>query len=202
VTDHTAALVRVADEETAVAQEQGHQFLRRAQLGDPRAFAALMAHHEVRLRAFVARMCGGNAAIIDDMMQNTYLRVFKALPSFLLAGHATFRTWLFTIAARVVIDERRSAWARLVSSDDLSRFVDRRPSQSDALDARELRTKVDRALLDLSEPLRAAFVLRVFCELSEAETAEALRVDVGTVKSRVSRARAYVRQALEAGAWR
>ncbi len=171
----------------------------RAQLGDPRAFARLMERHEPRLRAFVSRMSGGNPAIVDDMMQDTYLRVFRSLPSFLLGGPARFSTWLFTIAARVVIDERRSAWSRLVGHDEIDEVVDRRSGPFAEVEARQLRRRVDRALLDVSEALRAAFVLRVFCELSEAETAAALRIDVGTVKSRVSRVRAHIRRALDGG---
>ena len=170
--------------------------LTRAQLGDPRAFSTLVRLYEARVRAFVVRMCGGNPALADDMLQETFLRVFRSLPGFVFEGRAKLSTWIMTLATRTVIDDRRRAWSRLTMDDQIQEIADRRSGPGEHADAAALRRTIDRALLDVSEPLRATFALRIFCELSEAETAEVMGVDVGTVKSRVSRVREHLRRAL------
>jgi len=178
------------------ARELDRATLARAQLGDPIAFGTLVGLYEGRVRAFVSRMCGGNAALTDDMLQETFLRVFRSLPGFLFDGRARLSTWIMTIATRAVIDDRRRVWSRFTADEDVERMVDRSAGPDAWAEAAVLRRAIDRALLDVSEPLRATFTLRVFCELSEEETAEVLRIDLGTVKSRVSRVRDHLRRAL------
>lgn len=197
MTSNPASLVAAVDADVVVAaREVDRTTLLRAQLGDPRAFATIVRLYEPRVRLFVGRMCGGNPAIVDDMLQDTFLRVFRGLHGFLFDGRAQLSTWIMTIATRTVIDERRRAWSRLTGDPDVERLVDKSVGPEGVAASAQLRRRVDLALLDVSEPLRAAFALRVFCELSEQETADVLGVDVGTVKSRVSRVRAHLRREL------
>jgi RNA polymerase sigma-70 factor (ECF subfamily) len=170
----------------------------RAKLGDPRAFATLVGSYEPRVRAFVSRMCGGDHALVDDMMQETFLRVFRSLRRFSFDGDAKLSTWIMTIATRTVIDDRRRTKRRARLAWYLEAVVDVGTGPDEHAEAAATRQRIDRALLDLSEPIQATFTLRVFCELSEAETAAVMGIDVGTVKSRVSRCREYLRCCLQA----
>lgn len=180
----------------APARELARAVVVRIQRGDPRAFGLLVAQYQERVHAFVLRMCGGNDALADDMAQETFLRVFRSMHGFDFDGSARLSTWIFTIATRTVIDDRRRAWSRVLCSEDIQDVVDRAPGPERYTEANLLRRRVDRALLDVAEPLRAAFVLRVFAELSEEETAAVLGVELGTVKSRLSRVRDHLRRAI------
>jgi RNA polymerase sigma-70 factor (ECF subfamily) len=166
--------------------------LKRAQLGESAACTALVRRYQERVGALVSRMLtpGGRAAAIEDVAQETFLRVFRALPDWDPRGSARLSTWILTVATRAAIDELR-----------------RRPSITAPIDAvgsappppvelRSLARAIGRALGELVPEFRAVFVLREFHELSYEEIAAALDIDVGTVKSRLSRARAELRVAL------
>jgi len=170
----------------------------RAKLGDPRAFARLVGLYEPRVRAFVSRMCGGDQIMVDDVIQDTFLGVFRALPRFSFDGEALLSTWIMTIARRTVIDDRRRAGRRARLASSLATMDPPVVGPGEHAEATAMRRQIDRALLDVSEDVQATFTLRVFCELSEAETAEVMGIDVGTVKSRVSRCRAHLRTCLQA----
>ncbi|MBI1944882.1 MAG: sigma-70 family RNA polymerase sigma factor [Deltaproteobacteria bacterium] len=172
----------------------------RAAAGDAAATRALVLTYQRRLFAYVARMLGRDrAAYVEDACQTTLLKAFRALPSFEVDGPAKLSTWLFTIATRVCIDELRKP-RRLVEplDDDVllaaSGDVAGAPASAEAVAIeRALRRRVERAVAALPPDLRATFVLRVVAELDVKETARALEVDDGTVKSRLSRARDQIR---------
>ena len=129
----------------------------------------------------------------EDICQETFLRVFRAVDRFDPAGPALLSTWIFTIATRLCFDASRRERRRLAVVFDAPQGADR----ADAIAiGRALQRRVDRALLELPEHLRTAFALRVVGELSVKETAAALGVDEGTVKSRLARAREQLRTAI------
>jgi RNA polymerase sigma-70 factor (ECF subfamily) len=128
----------------------------------------------------------------EDLTQDIFLKIFKALHSF--DRRANFQTWIISIARNLCIDHYRSVRkeretiAREVDTGDLS------PASSDAspllqLEQSDLRALLRRALDQLPETLRTAVVLRDLHELSYQEIAERLRLPEGTVKSRINRGR-------------
>lgn len=165
--------------------------------GDQAACRAFLQCYQDRVWTLVLRLLGGDRAQAEDCAQEAFARAFSALPGFELDGPARPSTWLFTIATRVCLDERRRRRrkpAELAADAGVDRADPRDPHE--AAQARALAARVERALVALPIEQRAVFVLRVLCEHSEQETAAALELDVGTVKSRLSRARAALRLAL------
>ncbi|HXU83261.1 MAG TPA: sigma-70 family RNA polymerase sigma factor [Polyangia bacterium] len=166
------------------AGELDAETLARARAGDPRAFRALYEHHADAVYAFLRRMLPHGAAA-EDALQDAFLRVLRALPGFDPHGPARLSTWIFTIARRVAltaIDRRRPP-----------------PAEAPAAAAQaqpELRLALEAAVAALPEVLRSTFVLREGCDLSYEEVAAVEEIDVGTVKSRLHRARAALQAAL------
>ncbi len=169
----------------------------RAQRGDERARRALVERYQRPVFALLSRMLHGRGGpVVEDMAQETFLRVFRALPGFDRGGPARLSTWILTIAGRLAIDELRK---RRPASDPLDPAHE--PASDAAADAdaerQRLAELLRRAIDDLSPEFRAAFLLREYHELEYAEIADNLQIDLGTVKSRLSRARAALRRALE-----
>ena len=175
--------------------------LARAQKGERVAWAALVAHHQGAVFALISRILGrrrGSAAH-QDLAQETFLRVFRALPTFDRQGPARLSTWILTIASRLAISElRRRPVEYLLPVDVADPAV---PDDGGAA-RRVLARALEKAMGELAAPYRAAFVLRELHDLSHEEIARALDIPIGTVKSRLSRARqglASVLRDLEGG---
>lgn len=172
--------------------------LRRAQASDPAAAHALVDFYQRRVFAFVGRMLGPlGAARVEDVCQECFLRVFRALPRFDPTGPARLSTWIFTIAARLCADDaRRRRPADPLPDDDRHLPPSPLADAAEVAAARALQRRIEHALASLPDDLRATFVLRVTLDLPVAEVARALDVDEGTVKSRLSRTRARLRELL------
>lgn len=171
--------------------------LARAQRGDERARRVLVERYQRPVFALLSRMLyGRGGAVVEDLAQETFLRVFRALPGFDRRGAARLSTWILTIASRLAIDELRR---KRPPSDPLDPASE--PASDSAADEVAERERLGallrRAIDDLPPEFRAAFLLREYHELEYAEIADNLKVDLGTVKSRLSRARAALRRALE-----
>ena len=175
----------------ALAAELARAVVRAAAAGDDEACRALVELYQARVFALASRMLVGRGrATVEDVAQDTFLHVFRRLAAFDVAGPARLSTWILTIAARRAIDELRRARPTLIADldpEDVSRG---------ASGGRELAAAIERALAELSPPLRAAFLLREYHGLDYAEIARELDIDLGTVKSRLSRARAELRAQL------
>jgi RNA polymerase sigma-70 factor (ECF subfamily) len=166
--------------------------LARAQRGDTAACRALVERYQRPVFAILGRMCGRGRA--EDLAQETFLRVFKALAGFDRGGAARLSTWIVTIATRLALDELRRRPLRTVELDE------RLPSTSradESAERRALDAALRRAITDLGPEQRAVVLLREVHGLEYEEIARALEVDLGTVKSRLARARAALRAALE-----
>ena len=167
----------------------------RAVGGDREASRALVERYQRRVFALVSRMLAGRGRpTIEDAAQDTFLQVFSRLASFDPDGPARLSTWILTIAARRAIDELRKMRPTVLA--EIERTSDARGDERAI--RRELIAAIEVALRELSPPLRAAFLLREYHDLDYAEIATALDIDVGTVKSRLSRARAALREQLAA----
>jgi RNA polymerase sigma-70 factor (ECF subfamily) len=139
----------------------------------------------------VAYRMTGNVHDAEDLVQETFLRAYRAFDRYRPGTNA--RAWLITILQRVRTDafrrrQRRPATVELTGEGPST------PPPQDALASGG--EELERALGSLAEPFRTAVVLRDIEELSYAEIAEALKVPVGTVMSRIHRGRALLRAAL------
>lgn len=162
-----------------------------AAAGDRAAFAGFVR----RTQADVWRLCAHlvDADAVDDVTQDTYLRAARSLPRF--RAEASARTWLLAIARRACADEVRRRRRRRALQ---RRLVETSPSGStavvpDGVGAAEL----DILVATLDEDRRAAFVLTQVLGLDYAAAAEVCGCPIGTIRSRVARARGDLLAALE-----
>ena len=174
------------------------ELVRAAAKGNTDAFEQLVRLHENKVYALALRMCG-NPEDANDAAQEAFLSAWRGLPSF--RGEAGFATWLYRLTSNAAIDQlRRGKRQRNEASlDDTELTVDvpdSGPGPQEAAEGAELRMAVEAGLRELSEDHRQILVLREYQELSYDEIAETLGVDLGTVKSRISRARRSLRKIL------
>lgn len=172
------------------------ELVRAAARGDVGAFTALVEKYQDRVYRLARRMCPGEA---EDVTQEAFLSVWRALPSF--RGDACFATWLYRLAANAAIDCLRRAGRERgnVSLDDRELRIDLPdggPGPQSGAESAELREGLARCLCALKEEHREILLLREVQGLSYGEIASALRLEPGTVKSRLSRAREALREAL------
>ena len=171
--------------------------LTRARRGDPVAFAALVRRYQRPVHAVLGRILAGVAshAEVDELAQEVFLRIHRALPGFESRGPGRLTKWVLTIAGRLAIDElrRQRLPVAAVDADDLEAGG---PGADAEAAGTRLAAELLRALDTLTPEQRATFVLREFHDFDYDELARALDVDVGTVKSRLSRARAALRALL------
>ncbi len=180
------------------AQEQ--QLVSAAQQGDMEAFEALIHLYEKRVFALTLRMCG-NPEDAAEAAQEAFLAAWQGLAFF--RGDSSFSTWLYRLASNACVDllrrESRHRTAAGLSLDDEElnlEVPDAMPSPQDEAERRELREEIERGLAALSPEHREVLVLREIHQLSYDEIAETLDLDVGTVKSRISRGRKQLRKFL------
>jgi RNA polymerase sigma-70 factor (ECF subfamily) len=173
--------------------------LERARRGDRDAFTELVSRHQDALYTMALRLLG-RPEDAADVVQETFLRAYVNLPK--LRGVAV-RGWLFRVAVNAARDVQRRAVRRPTSplEDGEGKIIDL-PDPAlgpDATaEARERAGAIREALLAFPLEFRQALVLRDVNDLSYEEVATVLRVPLGTVKSRISRARAQVAQTLHA----
>lgn len=180
-----------------IADESGRaddaELIRRSER-DPEAFAELFNRHAPALRRYVARRLGPSLA--DDIVSDAFLAAFRRRDRYDLS-HSDARPWLYGIAARLVSRHRRVEvrfYRALVRSgvDEIvepyaERVDDRVAAQQAGLAA---------ALMELSPRTREVLLLVAWADMSYEDVARALDIPVGTVRSRLNRARARTRQAL------
>ena len=204
---------KVTDMETALQAEQSTgiddaTLVRQVQAGDGGAFAHLIRRYQDRIYNACWRICGRND-VAQDLTQDTFLKAYASIGSF--QCKSGFYTWLFRIAINLSLSHRRRAKLRVVTSlDDASgkpeagaapsprQMAD--PKAVDPADAaiqKDMRRHVAAALQSIDEHHRVVLVLRDIEGLDYARIADVLDVPVGTVKSRVFRARNALREVLE-----
>lgn len=167
--------------------------LRRAQRGEPDACAALVARYQVPVFALVGRVLGPrHVSRVPDVAQDTFLDVFRNLTRFAPLGPARLSTWILTIATRRSIDALRRPGGTN-TDEGLADAFDPAPGPGERA---ALGQAIARAAAALAPEYRAAFVLRELHGFEYAEIGRALGIDLGTVKSRLARARAALRAAL------
>ena len=177
--------------------------------GSEAAFEGLVVRYQDRLFRLLGRYCR-DAVECEDLAQEVFLKVFRALPSF-DAARAKFTTWVYTFVRNHcydVLKKRRLPTASLDAADPDQRKRDpadrRELAPTSSLENQELGRRIGEALATLGEDQRMAFVLREYESLDYAEIAAITGVNEGTVKSRLFRAKESLREQLrpylEAGA--
>ncbi len=170
--------------------------LSRCRAGDPIAFRAFVARYERPVFSLLVRLVG-RGPHVEDLAQETFLRAYRAFPTFQVDETARPAAWLFTIATRLVLDARKRravALAPMSAADDAA--SPRAGSPDARLSRAELGRAIERAAAELSDDQRAAFVLAEYQDMSLEEIAAALGVPEATVKTRLFRARQHLRERL------
>jgi RNA polymerase sigma-70 factor, ECF subfamily len=167
-----------------------------AKAGLPWAQQAVLERFERPVWAVVCRILGraGRDGVADDVAQDALLAVLRGLPRLQLDHGAPLATWVLTIAARTALSELRRRHPPTTSIEDSELVADERPDHRAEQDS-SLGAIAD-AVETLTPEIRATFVLRAYHELAYPEIAEILGVDLGTVKSRLFRARAALQRRL------
>jgi RNA polymerase sigma-70 factor (ECF subfamily) len=175
------------------------ELVERAREGDGTAYATLVRDHEETAFRIAYVICG-NAADAEEAAQEAFVKAYRALGRF--RSGEPLRPWLLAIVANEARNRRRSAARRerLALRAALEvRPGDAVPSPEAALLAGEHRERLLVAVERLPDDQRDAIACRYLLGLTEAETAAALGIRAGTVKSRLSRALARLRETLEEG---
>jgi RNA polymerase sigma-70 factor (ECF subfamily) len=177
--------------------------VRRARTGELTAFNALVLRYQDAAYSLALRFLGSPQAA-EDVTQEAFLRAYRNIGRL---RDDRFRPWLLTIVANAARDELRRQQRRPQRSLDAARLdsempaidpADPGPSPEDQTLSSELRGEIERALRELPDDWRLVVVLSDIQGLSYEEVAAATRVPLGTVKSRLSRARGRLRDVLRA----
>ena len=197
-----AAGARQVRGRTAVSAEE-KALIERCKRGDLAAFNDLVRKYEKQVYNFAYRLTG-NYDDANDVAQDAFLRVFNAIGSF--RGDASFSTWLFRITTNVFLDERKRAKAHPQASLDeylelgessvTRQIVDPSPTPEVVLEESERAQILSKAISDLPEYQRAMVTLYHSQQKSYEEIAEIMDLPIGTVKSRLNRARLALKEKL------
>jgi RNA polymerase sigma-70 factor, ECF subfamily len=183
--------------------DSDQQLVERVQAGDKTAFDLLVRKYQHRVLKLVGRFVS-DAAEAEDVAQEAFLKAYRALASF--RGDSAFYTWLYRIAINtaknaLVSNRRRPVDFDLDLQDPEQYDRHARLKEGDTpegvLLTEEIRNVVERAMEQLPEDLRTAIVLRELEGLSYEEIAEAMDCPVGTVRSRIFRAREAIDRKLK-----
>jgi RNA polymerase sigma-70 factor (ECF subfamily) len=182
-------------DETERVEAEIAAWLARARQGDRHAFARLVRAHQSRVRLQLRRLTHGDAALADDLAQETFVQAWLHLNDF--RGDARLATWLHRIALTRFLQHVRRPQLPVEWRDP-----DRAAAGDPGHDPRAvegLERDVERALEALSEIQRLAVVHCFHLDLSHAEAAQVLGLPLGTLKSHLDRAKNRLRELL--GAW-
>lgn len=172
------------------------RFLDRLRAGEAAAFEELVTMYQHRVFGVALRMLG-NAAEAQDAAQEAFLRAHRGLAGF--RGDAKLSTWLYAITSRLCLNRLASGERRLVrhGEETLLRLADEGRRPDAVLERSELEAALHRAIAELPEERRIVVVLRDLEGLSYEEIAKVLDLELGTVRSRLHRGRADLKDKLE-----
>ena len=187
----------------ATDQLSDQQLVERVQKGDNRAFDLLVLKYQHKIMGLISRYVHDNSEI-EDVAQEAFIKAYRALPRF--RGDSAFYTWLYRIAINtaknyLVARSRRPPGrdvdvedAEYYDSGTLLRDVE---NPENVLFGAELKLVVEAAIKTLPEDLRTALTLREFDGLSYEDIADVMECPVGTVRSRIFRARETVEKQVQ-----
>lgn len=180
------------------AVDSDAMLVERTKAGDQKAFELLVIKYQRRIQRLIGRMVR-DVDLVEDIAQETFIRAYRALAQF--RGEAQFYTWLYRIAVntakKALMDLKRnptvSENAYKSDDDDETSRVENELTSSETPDAvlasKEIAAIINAAMEALPEELRQAITLREIEGLSYEEISEAMNCPIGTVRSRIFRAR-------------
>lgn len=183
-----------------MSEEADRLLVERAKKGEVQAFEMLVVKYQRRIERLIGRIVR-DVDLVQDVAQDTFIRAYRALPQF--RGESAFYTWLYRIAVntakKAVVDLRRdpviteSALAASRQDEDETSRPEHELTDAETPDAvlasREIAATVNAAIEALPDDLRQAILLREVEGLSYEEIAEVMTCPIGTVRSRIFRAR-------------
>lgn len=195
-TKPTGSLSVVAAHPPSENREIDHELVLRAQRGDKRAFGMLVDKYQRKLARLLSRMVRDQAEI-EDIVQETFIKAYRALPNF--RGDSAFYTWLYRIGINtaknyLVSMGRRPTVSTGVEIEDAENFEDgdelrTTETPESAMMTKQIAQTVNDTVESLPEELRTAITLREIEGLSYEEIATIMNCPIGTVRSRIFRAR-------------
>src|SRR5690625_1505725 len=183
----------MTDQSSAAAVDR--ELVKRVQAGDKAAFDVLVLKYQNRLVKLITRYVNDPVEALD-VAQETFIKAYRALPKF--RGDSSFYTWLYRIGLNTAKNHLVALGRRLPDSDidaqDAERYdIDSRLKDHDSPEALAVRDEIERtvflAIEELPEDLRTAITLREFKGLTYEEVADVMACPIGTVRSRIYRAR-------------
>ena len=184
---------------------QDELLIRRAQRGDADAFEQLLLEHQKNVYNLCYRMAG-NPDDAMDLSQETFLRAWRCLDQYQFAS--AFSTWLYRLCSNICIDflrrRRRQQTVPLTFEDadgeeQTYAVPDAQPLPEEQVELKLTRETLAAAMAQLLPEHRAVLQLRVVNEMSYEQIADVLAIQIGTVKSRLSRARNQLKKILDRG---
>ena len=184
---------------------QDELLIRRAHRGDADAFEQLLLEHQKNVYNLCYRMAG-NPDDAMDLSQETFLRAWRCLDQYQFAS--AFSTWLYRLCSNICIDflrrRRRQQTVPLTFEDadgeeQTYAVPDAQPLPEEQVELKLTRETLAAAMAQLLPEHRAVLQLRVVNEMSYEQIADVLDIQIGTVKSRLSRARNQLKKILERG---
>ncbi len=178
-----------------LAPDVDQQLVERVQKGDKRAFDLLVLKYQHKIFAVISRFIRDHSEV-QDVAQDAFIKAYKALPNF--RGESAFYTWMYRIAINTaknyLVARNRRPPASDVEVDDAEFYSGNEAMHEMNTPERnllrdELQAVIDQAFRDLPEDLRMAVSLREIDGLSYEEIAETMECPIGTVRSRIFRAR-------------
>ncbi|CUU01908.1 RNA polymerase, sigma-24 subunit, RpoE [Candidatus Kryptobacter tengchongensis] len=175
------------------------EIVKRAKDGDEKAFEMIIKKYQNRVANLIFKIIG-DSSVVEDLTQDVFLRVIESLRDYKF-GSALY-TWIYRITVNICIDEiRKRQRSRTYSlSDVLTQNPKVEPAHSPVektVERKELREIIENAISKLPLEYKTAIILREFEDLPYEEIAKILKVSVGTVKSRIFRARKLLAEHLK-----
>ncbi len=184
-------------------READQLLVERVQQGDKRAFELLVAKYHRKIIRLISRLVR-DPAEVEDVAQDAFIKAYRALPQF--RGESAFYTWLYRIAVNtaknyLATQGRRPEALSDIDTEEAETFADGEQlrdinTPESMLHTRQVADTVNRAMEALPEELRTAITLREIEGLSYEEIAEAMGCPIGTVRSRIFRAREAIAEKL------
>ena len=170
------------------------ELVERTRQGDRVSFEKLYRRHRDRVFGLMWRLCGGDPALAEDLLQEAFVRAWQKLDSF--RGDSRFGTWLHRLSINVALSERRSRLRRLGRETELEGTVERNATGDKDVYAGQ-RKDLEQAIARLPERARTVLILFDIEGYSHAEIGEIAGMAVGSSKAQLHRARKLVREELE-----
>jgi RNA polymerase sigma-70 factor (ECF subfamily) len=197
-------LLELREQASMGDREIDQQLVERVQSGDKQAFDLLVVKYQRKLARLVSQFIRDSAAV-EDVTQEAFIKAYKALPTF--RGESAFYTWLYRIgintAKNYLVSQGRRAPTTVdgFDNEDAENFEDggklrEMNTPESELMSKQIAQTVNQTLNTLPEELRTAIVLREIDGLSYEEIADAMNCPIGTVRSRIFRAREAISEEL------